>query len=75
MMITAIIIFITVSFMVNHWVFPIQKEILLKAEKEKLQEMSMMIINRLDYYNQQVLTGKSSLIKAQNQAEDYLCLL
>jgi len=68
MMITAIIIFITVSFMVNHWVFPIQKEILLKAEKEKLQEMSMMIINRLDYYNQQVLTGKSSLIKAQNQA-------
>jgi len=75
MMIPVIIIFMTVSLMVKYLIFPIQKEILLKAEKEKLQEMSMMIINRLDYYNQQVSAGKISLIKAQNQAKSEIAFL
>jgi len=75
MVIPIIITFITVSFLVNHLIFPIQKEILLKVKKEKMQEMSTMVINRLNYHNGQVAAGKISLLEAQERAKSEIAFI
>ncbi len=74
MIIPAVVILVAVSFMIRHGIFPIQKEILLKEKKEKLKDIGMMVINRFEYYDRQVVAGKISLTKAQDQAKSEITI-